>query len=682
MYGKNICTFFIIAALANTHPAFAQIRFEEHSITNSLDGAWPFCIEDLDNDDDLDIIGCGYDGYILSWFENDGDQNFRQFMIDDSTNINGCRTMDVKDFDDDGDIDAVIGIAWGDYVIFYENDGDGNFTREVINDELRATVTDIQGIDMDDDEDYDLIVSTNFGLYWFENDGDANFTEIHVISDESVWRRVVYAVDLDNDGDQDIVHGRISRNNNELYRIQWLENLGNQEFETHLVGTFFAVKIISIADCNNDDYPDILSAGCDPFNGEAEFGWWENDINQDFTYHFLAENIFIIGDLNGADLDLDGDVDILVASTRDDSMDQRDDAITWWENETNINGETIYTEQPLAQNIDFPQYVISEDMDFDGDLDVIASARFDDAILWLENYTILNRPYPFRLLSPDDEQTLGRLPCLFTWESADPPNENAEITYTFHYALDSRFLEPGDTSFVTYESDTSVVISDLNENVTYWWKVLAEDDQGGQTRSIETRSFNFDWIPTARPSGLTARLDSTGLVSLEWLEAENTGIPAFKGYAIFRNDTALDTVEEISYQDQLEERGTYTYSVAAVFRFGDTEHSNTVEINWDTENVQGTRSGSLPEKFEITAIYPNPFNEIVNITIAIPEFSEISMQIFNIHGQQMSVFYDGALSIGYHTLPVDCGGLTSGIYFMTVEMPGKVRFIRKVALLK
>ncbi|MDP8207168.1 MAG: FG-GAP-like repeat-containing protein [Candidatus Electryonea clarkiae] len=665
---------FIILILT-TSTTFSQIRFEEHAITFDLEGAWPICVEDLDNDDDFDIIGFGYDGYVMSWFENDGNHQFEQHVIDDSTNLNYCYTMDVKDFDDDGDIDAVIGIAWGDYVIFYENDGDGNFTREVINDELRATVLDIQGIDMDDDGDYDLIVSTSRGLYWFENDGDANFTEIHEIINESVHRRVAYAVDLDNDGDQDIIHGRISRDI-EPHTIQWLENLGNQEFVTHFVGNFFGVKTISVADCNNDGYPDILSAGYDVWGADAEFGWWENDVNQEFTYHLLAENIRIIFDLNGSDLDLDGDVDILVASTWDGE-------ITWWENETNVNEETVYTEHLLADDVNSPSFVLSEDMDFDGDLDVIASLRFDDAILWWENYTIHDRPYPFSLMRPWNGHTFEDIPCLFTWSTAAGTHENGEISYTFYYAHDSLFTELGDTAFVSIVSDTGVMINDFNENVTYWWKVLAEDEQGGQTWSSQTRSFDFNWVPTMRPRGLTAQLDSlTGLVSMSWRAAENTGIPAFRGYVIYRNETALDTIDEAAYQDQLEEGGTYTYTVAAVFRYGETEHSNAVNITWNSENVPGDHIGALPERFEITAIYPNPFNTSLTTVIALPRTSYLHITIFNIYGQNVATIINGNSPAGYHQFTFDASDLSSGIYFIHASVPSKMNDVRKVVLVR
>lgn len=75
-----------------------------------------------------------------------------------------------------------------------------------------------------------------------------------------------------------------------------------------------------------------------------------------------------------ADLDGDGDMDVLSASPNDNK-------IAWYEN----NGSGIFDSQQIIDS-DFERAnsVIAVDLDNDGDIDVVASSQY--AIVWYENY--------------------------------------------------------------------------------------------------------------------------------------------------------------------------------------------------------------------------------------------------------------------------------------------------------
>ncbi len=78
--------------------------------------------------------------------------------------------------------------------------------------------------------------------------------------------------------------------------------------------------------------------------------------------------------VHAADLDGDGDVDVLSAS-------HGDDQVAWYEN----NGEQDFTTHVITTQADGAQGVISADLDGDGDLDVISVSNRDDTIAWYEN---------------------------------------------------------------------------------------------------------------------------------------------------------------------------------------------------------------------------------------------------------------------------------------------------------
>ena len=77
-----------------------------------------------------------------------------------------------------------------------------------------------------------------------------------------------------------------------------------------------------------------------------------------------------------ADLDGDGDIDVLSASYYDNK-------IAWYEN---TNGEgSISSQKIITTDIDRPTSVITADLDGDGDIDVLSSSHNDNKIAWYEN---------------------------------------------------------------------------------------------------------------------------------------------------------------------------------------------------------------------------------------------------------------------------------------------------------
>ena len=82
------------------------------------------------------------------------------------------------------------------------------------------------------------------------------------------------------------------------------------------------------------------------------------------------------GELHAADLDGDGDLDVLSASL--------DDAgVAWHENDG--QAEAGFTEHPISADADGLLAVNTADIDGDGKLDVLAMSAFDDKIVWYKN---------------------------------------------------------------------------------------------------------------------------------------------------------------------------------------------------------------------------------------------------------------------------------------------------------
>ena len=83
--------------------------------------------------------------------------------------------------------------------------------------------------------------------------------------------------------------------------------------------------------------------------------------------------------------------------------------------------------------------------------------------------------------------------------------------------------------------------------------------------------------------------------------------------------------------------------------------------------VLEVNSQIIPNHFEVSSAYPNPFNPIVNFDIDLVNSSYISASVYNLAGQKVDDIYRGNLESGNNTLSWNAIGFSSGIYFINIE---------------
>ncbi len=344
----------------------ANANWSKQTIDGNYDGAFIAYAVDLDSDGDMDVLGAARDGDEITWWENDGSQNFIERII--AENYLGAYSLVVVDLDIDGDLDIVSAAYDGDEITWWENDGNQNFAERLISGIIDGP-SELFAIDLDSDGDIDVLGAVYVGgfITWWENDGNQNFVE-HLIDFTFFGAHHVHAADLDGDGDQDVIGA--ARINNE---ITWWENDGNGNFGQPIVIAAFENAVEAYAyDLDNDGDLDILGAG--HAVGVSGIAWWENDGAQNFTEHTIDQNFNDPFHVAAVDFDNDGDLDVLAASNADDE-------IAWWQND----GDQTFSKQVIDGAFNGANYVCAADMDDDGDLDAVGAARYGDEIAWWEN---------------------------------------------------------------------------------------------------------------------------------------------------------------------------------------------------------------------------------------------------------------------------------------------------------
>ncbi len=231
----------------------------------------------------------------------------------------------------------------------------------------RALAGDING-----DGNLDIVISarTSNHISWYENLGNGNFGPLNFIGNlsESYW---VDLADFDNDGDIDIVAS--SANNNLVVWYENLDGLGNFGGQNLISSTADGANGVIGADLDGDGDMDIVSASS--FSG---IQWYKNLNGQgNFGSPILITNTTgITRSVYAADMDNDGDLDILANGTFPPP-------VYWLENMDGLgNFGTLHIISDMGV---YRDVVIATDMDGDGDNDVVTASPADDEVAWCEN---------------------------------------------------------------------------------------------------------------------------------------------------------------------------------------------------------------------------------------------------------------------------------------------------------
>jgi len=279
---------------------------------------------DLDGDGDLDLVVAAL-GFLFPnnnrvgsviLLENDGAQGFKSHYVADRV----ARVADARaaDLDGDGDLDiSVAGFGYDDgETSWLENRGGWSFTQHVLqrlSGAINAIPADING---DKAPDLVALVSQEWEEIWaFVNDGRGGFRPSMLWGSTnadfgSSW---ISVVDLDRDGDPDVLYANgdafeyAPPNSRPWQGLQWLENRGSLRFEFHRLVDLQGATSPEAADLDGDGDLDVLlvTSNNDWDNPQApSLLWLENDGSMRFTQHGIASapthlQTLAVGDLDG-----------------------------------------------------------------------------------------------------------------------------------------------------------------------------------------------------------------------------------------------------------------------------------------------------------------------------------------------------------------------------------------------
>jgi len=529
--------------------------------------------------------------------------------------------------------------------LLYSSTGTLRLSMEsyLISDSL--TTYDVYSADIDGDEDIDILAGCFNRVVWWENgDGSGTDWTEHFIATFTRPYTVI-AYDVDNDMDIDVI-AYSSSGSDDIY---WWENLDGQgtEWMEHDISRYRTCQSIHADDFNGDGYVDVVTdygRWYENPRGESR-GWLGHEIpvslgavhSGDFNSDGSTDVVFghytllCLMNVNGGgtawspctlaafgsvnieslyaeDLDGDGDCDVVTA-------DYGDETIDWFENLDELG--TSWTKHSVLEDIDWPYAVSVSDINLDGHQDIVCCSRRYDKIIWLENV--------------DGSAT--------DWNCHEVAGG-----FDFPYSVCS-----GDLDGDGYPEL-------IGASPATWWSVSSHDSSGSVTSSIvylggDPQWAYLDWTsisPLGTSIGLQVRAsDDYGSMG-EWSDM------------LFVPGSLSGILED--YDSYVQYRATLTTDDRAV-----TPVLDEVFLFWDP---LGLESGSQDGFLALLPVSPNPSLGSPSLGILVQEDANVDISVYDVSGRLVFQLSDEEYHSGYHQVQLPL--MNDGLYFCRVTSEGNV----------
>jgi len=367
--------------------------FSEHLIQDGYTYSFGIAAADLNGDGHLDLTSAdALPHNRLYWFENDGQENFTQHMIEKDY-PDRLERHAIGDINGDGKPDVVIIENLRGDVLWYKNSGhpakDDGWQRFTITKGTIPGAYDVALADLDGDGHVDVAASTwrlSNKFVWFQNPGhpekDQPWT-MHTIEENITETRTIRVGDFNRDGRPDLLGTAVVAN-----QVMWYENPGKagQPWTKHVIDAKSPLPIHGHpVDMDGDgDLDAVMALGmaAAPDTPDThQIVWYENlgkpgDGSQ-WTKHVIAPflNAFeaAAGDLNG-----DGHVDVAATAWAAAGP------VVWLENPGDPRGKWNLHE--LKNNWPRANQIIIADFNGDKRPDLAAGAeRGANEVRWWRN---------------------------------------------------------------------------------------------------------------------------------------------------------------------------------------------------------------------------------------------------------------------------------------------------------
>lgn len=225
-------------------------------------------------------------------------------------------------------------------------------------------------------------------------------------------------------------------------------------------------------------------------------------------------------------------------------------------------------------------------------------------------------------------------------------NQGDNVVFRFDFGSDTSIQEAGwfidDLSFtgigmVVPVELTSFSAKQVDDKVELNWITASENNNNGFEVESSSDGTNFEKIGFVAGNGT-----STSLNNYKFIDSRNI------------NSTCYYRLKQIDYDG--------TINISQVI-------SVNVVNNYD---------------YALEQNYPNPFNPTTNILFSLKEDGQVTLSLYNVLGQKIAELINNKLAAGKYNITLDANkyNMTSGVYFVEMNVKDKYNQVKKINLIK
>ena len=449
-----------------------------HDVDLSFQDAHCVAGGDIDEDGDMDIVACAGGTDEVAWYENVDGSGTSWTKHSVMTGINNPQTVRVCDINADDHLDiaaAGYSISSG-ALMWWAGDGTGtSWIDFTVDSGCGPYMICVEDIDGDDDQDILGDLHASNSLVWWENEDGVGGSWTENIVDSSISTTIsCWAADIDGDGDTDAIASSAATED-----VYWYENLNG-------VGTSWTKRTVDpdvfepngaqAADIDQDGDMDLICASL----GDDYVSWWENEDGTGTSWIEHTVGTFdgcyglYVGDLNGDDLP---DVAAVGNSTG-----------YWWSNDgmgLSWTGSLFFD----AGSYVAARSVSAADLDGDADQDLLAAITYNDDLKWYEitgywgsgelESSILEIPIPIRQLV-----NWGQI----FWNALEP--SGTSVSFLVRGSNDPGDMGPWSDTITVWGTELDSILGTDDYYLQY--KALLSSDDPLTTPTLEDIAFTYE----------------------------------------------------------------------------------------------------------------------------------------------------------------------------------------------
>jgi hypothetical protein len=250
-------------------------------------------------------------------------------------------------------------------------------------------------------------------------------------------------------------------------------------------------------------------------------------------------------------------------------------------------------------------------------------------------------------------------------------------------------LSSAETNTITYQTyNTSVIASGLKGATQYYWRARAAAMNGVVKGAwSDLRSFITVATPNA-PVLVGPNNNDVGVPAQALLTWQaSTGATSYNVQVSLNSNFDVNIVDAntgaLSLTTPALSGGPVFYwRVRAIGIGGESVWSEVRKFTRAALVSIGDDDSGLPTEYVLEQNYPNPFNPSTTISFRLPETADVTLQVFNMHGQMVgTVLQNVTKNAGVHTASFDASKLSSGVYIYRI-VAGNFTASQKMVLVK